>query len=128
MSFPNSFFSSQEESVRKNIRYWTQDASCLREHINVDSFFDPEDSNLKKLSRSICASCPVQKQCLYTALILQEDHGLWGGLTPKQRRIFLKRILPISRRNGIDVSSSNKDIADFIFNNCSYQEAFDVLD
>lgn len=128
MTFPYSFFSPHKDVVRKNIRSWSEDSLCLTQKMNVELFYDPEDSNLKKLSASVCANCPVQKHCLYTSIILDEDYGLWGGFTPKQRRIFLKRLYSIARNKNIDLSSWNKDIADFIFTNCSYNEAFDILD
>ncbi len=34
----------------------------------------------------ICASCPVQGQCLRHAIRENEDHGIWGGRTQEQRR------------------------------------------
>tara|TARA_R110000772_G_scaffold168377_1_gene280160 strand:- start:469 stop:732 length:264 start_codon:yes stop_codon:yes gene_type:complete len=37
-------------------------------------------------ARKLCAICPVQKECLEYAVIAEEAHGLWGGLSPKERR------------------------------------------
>jgi len=37
-------------------------------------------------ARRLCASCPVADECLTHALAKKERHGLWGGLTERQRR------------------------------------------
>lgn len=38
------------------------------------------------LAKSACAGCPIVKQCLDFALFADEGHGIWGGLTPNERR------------------------------------------
>lgn len=38
----------------------------------------------------ICNSCPVQKRCLEHAMETDEAHGVWGGLTPAQRRMLAR--------------------------------------
>lgn len=40
--------------------------------------------------RALCARCPVHLQCLAHALGTGEDSGVWGGLTPNDRRILLR--------------------------------------
>lgn len=37
-------------------------------------------------ARAICAGCPVREACL--AAGIAEDHGIWGGLTPRERRVL----------------------------------------
>lgn len=37
-------------------------------------------------AREICNACPVQKICLAHALEHKERFGMWGGLTPIERR------------------------------------------
>jgi len=39
--------------------------------------------------KAICARCPVREQCLEWALD-HEEHGVWGGLTKKERRSLLE--------------------------------------
>jgi WhiB family redox-sensing transcriptional regulator len=36
-------------------------------------------------ARHICAGCPVQAQCLVSALELKICHGMFAGLTPAER-------------------------------------------
>ena len=37
-------------------------------------------------ARRFCASCPVRDECLAHALEHEEPHGMWGGMTPNERR------------------------------------------
>jgi WhiB family transcriptional regulator, redox-sensing transcriptional regulator len=37
-------------------------------------------------ARSICDMCPVKAQCLKHAMENKERFGMWGGLTPIERR------------------------------------------
>lgn len=33
-----------------------------------------------------CMACPVRGECLLYALASEQRHGIWGGLTPEERR------------------------------------------
>lgn len=46
-------------------------------------------------ARSVCLACPVREECLNHALDEKERWGMWGGLTPIERR----RIERKDRRN-----------------------------
>jgi WhiB family redox-sensing transcriptional regulator len=35
-------------------------------------------------AKAVCARCPVRDRCL--AVGLREEHGIWGGLTVRERR------------------------------------------
>lgn len=39
-----------------------------------------------KLAKQLCAECPVQDLCLEFALASEEQFGVWGGVTPRERR------------------------------------------
>ena len=41
--------------------------------------------------RSICQSCPVLTDCRSYAVAHEPDWGMWGGLTPEERRAFRRR-------------------------------------
>lgn len=43
-----------------------------------DSYYDE--------ARALCDACPVRLECLTYAIHSGETWGMWGGLTPKQRR------------------------------------------
>ena len=39
-----------------------------------------------RIAKKLCGQCPVKNLCLEFALVNEEDHGLWGGLTPAERK------------------------------------------
>lgn len=45
----------------------------------------PEREIREAKAKAICASCPVQAQCLNYALENSIKHGIWGGLNEKER-------------------------------------------
>ena len=49
-------------------------------------------------ARSVCRRCPVVDACLQWALTTGQDAGIWGGLSPEQRR----RLRQQTRRRGVD--------------------------
>ena len=68
---------------------WLDRAACA----GVDSaVFYPGAGGTARRARRICAACPVRLDCLRFALDVEDGvdglrgrHGIWGGLTPKQR-------------------------------------------
>lgn len=43
------------------------------------------------MARKICLPCPVRTDCLIASLQTSEPHGVWAGLTHKERRVLLAR-------------------------------------
>jgi WhiB family transcriptional regulator, redox-sensing transcriptional regulator len=39
-----------------------------------------------RLAKQLCAECPVADLCLEYSLASEEQFGVWGGLTPRERR------------------------------------------
>ena len=76
---------------------WTDAAACL--YWPGDLWFPtgyghtPPDWDQP---RGICSTCPVQAECLQLAIDNGEPEGMWGGLTPDER----KRLGAKNRRNG----------------------------
>lgn len=61
---------------------WQADANCL----GVDSrIFFPTRTNNTKAALAICGECSVREQCREYALTNNEEHGVWGGLSYRQR-------------------------------------------
>ena len=98
-----------QDFVNSSIASWKDEAACLSTS-NTEDFFDTKESELRLLSRKYCQNCSVQYYCLYTSLVNQEAYGLWGGLTPKQRKIYFKYILENASLKGIDVKNWSKDL------------------
>ena len=55
----------------------------------ADLFFpDPTRPDARRLeqAKAICAGCLVREACL--AAGMAEEHGIWGGLTPRERHVL----------------------------------------
>ncbi|MEX0875293.1 MAG: WhiB family transcriptional regulator [Actinomycetota bacterium] len=50
------------------------------------SLFFSKSSRAAAAAREICASCPVLTPCLVDALERGEKHGIWGGMSFKERQ------------------------------------------
>jgi hypothetical protein len=104
---------------------WSKDAACKNK--DTTEFYDPEESVLKKSAIKYCSNCPVQQNCLYTAILTSESYGLWGGLTPRQRRLLAKRLRSLANSINLDISIWNKDVENFILKHCSLDTAYNIL-
>lgn len=111
--------------VNLSIQSWNSQAACR--NLSLDSFYDVEDKNLKRNAAKYCVNCPVQQKCLYTAIVNDDHHGLWGGLTPRQRKAFSRKVRLSALYKKIDTSIWNEEYFQHIFENCSYSNALDIL-
>lgn len=68
---------------------WQLQAACRGAGTEV--FFPPEQERGRarqhrdEQAKALCATCPVQLECLQHALTVAEPYGVWGGLTPEER-------------------------------------------
>jgi WhiB family redox-sensing transcriptional regulator len=67
---------------------WRAEANCSG--FDPDLWFAPGALEHKEAKR-ICRSCPVRRECLSYALETPVDHGVWGGMTERERRSFRRR-------------------------------------
>lgn len=51
----------------------------------------PDDDSEADAAKAVCDSCPVRQPCLEFALNTREKHGVWGGLTERERRRVLRQ-------------------------------------
>ena len=78
---------------------WEDQARCS-EH-DPEIFFDPS-ARAERRAKSICAQCPVRKDCLACALACRTEFGVWGGLSGKERASLLRRSLqPLNGRRDL---------------------------
>ena len=65
-----------------------EDALCAQ--VDPELFFPkvvgPSYTPAANLAKAICAECPIKLECLQHALETEEDYGIWGGTTPKERQ------------------------------------------
>jgi len=66
---------------------WEKQAACA---VSDPELFFPNPSEPADEAKRICARCPVSEQCLEKALRTGDnEHGIRGGLSPRQRQKLL---------------------------------------
>lgn len=67
---------------------WFDDAACR----GLDpAIFYPENGESSEDASAICGVCPVRQQCGTHALTEREKLGIWGDLSERGRRSYLRR-------------------------------------
>jgi WhiB family redox-sensing transcriptional regulator len=66
---------------------WRAQASCREVNTNV---FYPLKYDDTETPKKICAVCAVRQECLEEAIRNREKEGIWGGMTYKERRAYVK--------------------------------------
>jgi WhiB family transcriptional regulator, redox-sensing transcriptional regulator len=67
---------------------WEARAACRTG--DSDIFFAP-GATQEYRAKVVCKTCPVRGECLAYALRHKVEHGVWGGLTDRERRKVLNR-------------------------------------
>ena len=75
---------------------WRERAACRGAELDV---FYPERGETAEPARQVCAACPVRQPCLEYALSNRITHGIWGGLTDRERRPLQTRLVQDARRD-----------------------------
>jgi len=63
---------------------WRDHALCAE--VDPDLFYPEKGSDSGVAAKKVCRACPVTAECLAYALEMGEEHGVWGGMSPQQRR------------------------------------------
>lgn len=67
---------------------WSHRAACL----NMDATtFYPDKGGSTSEAKKTCRHCPVRTECLEWALATNEQHGVWGGLSDRERDKLKRR-------------------------------------
>lgn len=64
--------------------HWRDQAACVGKDTNL--WFADRGSRDQIRALTICAQCEVKVQCAIFAIDGPEHEGVWGGMTPDQRR------------------------------------------
>jgi WhiB family redox-sensing transcriptional regulator len=75
---------------------WRELAACRGTDLEV---FFPERGESAGPARQVCAACPVRQPCLDYAITNQITHGIWGGLTERERRALQSGWVRATRRD-----------------------------
>ena len=70
-------------TVTDEVPSWHSDA--LGAQTDPEEFFPPPGGATSRAKR-VCAECPVRAACLDHALTYNEQQGIWGGKTPRERQ------------------------------------------
>lgn len=62
---------------------WTEDAACATTDPEI---FFPQKGGTSRPAKKICATCPVLTLCRQYAIDNNDLHGVWGGLSDRERR------------------------------------------
>lgn len=69
-------------------RTWLDQAACLG--MSPHLFFRPGGGDHTE-AKEVCRDCPVAEECLHYAIAAGETHGVWGGMTPRERSRWAAR-------------------------------------
>ena len=71
---------------------WRLRAACR--HVDSAIFFSPDGERgparqvREARAKAVCARCPVIQECATYAIAAGERHGVWGGLSERDRLDF----------------------------------------
>lgn len=79
--------------------HWDNHGKC--KGMDTEQWFPPRDKALYKTiadtAKAIClgkdgkSECPVRKECLLSAIKIDEQHGIWGGLSHRERNALIRK-------------------------------------
>ena len=64
---------------------WQEFALCAQ--TDPEAFF-PEKGGSTREAKMVCAACEVRDECREYALANDERHGIWGGLSERERKRY----------------------------------------
>lgn len=70
---------------------WMEDSKCSDEDLKL--FFPDKDKEMginTRKAKNICESCSVKEECRDYAILHKIEYGIWGAMTPNQRKNFKK--------------------------------------
>lgn len=82
--------------LRDLIPAWVGRALCAQ--TDPEAFF-PEKGGSALEAKRICARCEVKSECLEYALDRKERFGIWGGMTPGERRRLKRGIMRTGKQD-----------------------------
>lgn len=92
---------------------WQLQAACRDRPADV--FFHTENERgaareaRDAAAKSICAGCPVIRDCASHALRVREPYGVWGGMTEEERdELYERREEPVVELGAVRVKAAAK--------------------
>lgn len=73
---------------------WMEESACLKK--DPELFFPIGETGPALLqeedAKAVCARCLARVECLQRALRLHAMDGVWGGMTARERRAYVRRM------------------------------------
>lgn len=93
-------------------RSWIRDGACIE--VDTDFMFPTSRKHpeLSDPAKAVCAGCPVREVCLEYALATREPDGVWGGMTPEERNLEIRRRVKRKRDKKIPYSVQRDWVAE----------------
>ena len=79
------FFTEVAEVIEARRQPWRDRAVCADETHRLSTWFDRWDEDY---ARKLCAGCPVRIDCLASAAIGEEQHGIWVGMRISEYMLY----------------------------------------
>jgi hypothetical protein len=73
----------------------TLDAACSAGDLDPEWWFSPEREAVRVAVR-VCRGCRHRLLCAEAAIAAGEEHGVWGGTTPREREAIRSRRLALA--------------------------------
>ena len=83
----------------EHVESWRYNAKCRG--LDTELWYPPRDKAkykpIAEISKAVCygkdglPECPVRKQCLLYADKMDEQHGIWGGMSHRERNALKRK-------------------------------------
>lgn len=84
-------------------RDWIDRALCAQTDPEI---FYPDKGGTTRPAKAVCARCEVRAECLQEALDTGDEHGIRGGLSPRERRNrAIPRTIQLLREHNLEPST-----------------------
>lgn len=103
---------------------WEDDALCAQ--TDPEAFF-PEKGGSTRDAKKICGSCEVRTRCLEYALEHNQQFGIWGGLSERERR-KLRKAAPITTVPDSAAEARRRAVAEMTAQGFSLESIADSLE
>ena len=87
---------------------WRPLAKCRKEAVDTEKFYPPRSKALYQPiateAKAVCKGldgkqpCPVLMQCLLYAIKRDEQHGIWGGRSHRERNALVRKAKATGKR------------------------------
>jgi len=78
---------------------WFTKAACRGMDANLWHPERGQTGDLGYKAKQVCAGCEVAEKCLAYAMTTNQDIGIWGGLTPIERKRLRRRLGTVTKRH-----------------------------